>query len=141
MSRNASKSSLFLIEIIVAILFLALTGANCVRMFAKAHTLSQRSTDLGSAILYAQNAAESFRSVDGDFDRIIDLTGGTKAGETINVFYDSEWGPATSTSWTYRLTMVLHEDGGLRTANIYILRFIDPQDQPLYEIQAACYAG
>jgi len=41
--RN-SKSSLFLMELIIVIMFFALTSGSCIQLFAKAHQLTQKTT-------------------------------------------------------------------------------------------------
>ncbi len=43
--QNHKRSGIFLLEIMIAILFFALTGAVCLRTFVKAHTLSTQATE------------------------------------------------------------------------------------------------
>lgn len=65
--RNSSKSSLFLIELIIAILFFAIGSAVCVRAFVKAHDLSMRAKDLSFASAQASSAASVLEYTDGSF--------------------------------------------------------------------------
>ena len=44
--RESSKSSLFLLELMISIVFFALAAAGCVQVFAKAHMLSQEASRL-----------------------------------------------------------------------------------------------
>lgn len=55
-----SKSALFLMELIIVILFFALTSAVCMQVFVKAHLIAEDTNSMNQAILAANNAAESF---------------------------------------------------------------------------------
>lgn len=68
-----SKSGLFLMELIIALLFFALASTVCVRLFVKSATLSDSTVDLTYAVSRAQNLAECFLSCDGDITRVQDL--------------------------------------------------------------------
>ena len=50
MNRKGSKSALFLMELILAILFFAAASAVCVQLFVKAHLMSQDTVDLNRAV-------------------------------------------------------------------------------------------
>ena len=52
------KSSLFLLELIMAILFFSIVSAVCVQIFVKAHTLSQDAALLSTAVNECSDAAE-----------------------------------------------------------------------------------
>lgn len=56
--RESSKSSLFLLEQMISIVFFALAAAGCVQVFAKAHMLSQEAGRLDMAVSVAQSLAE-----------------------------------------------------------------------------------
>ena len=56
--RESSKSSLFLLELMISIVFFALAAAGCVQVFAKAHMLSQEAGRLDMAVSVAQSLAE-----------------------------------------------------------------------------------
>lgn len=55
--RNAGKSRLFLMELLIMLLFFAISTSVCLRLFAKAHTLTEESRCLTQAVTYAQSAA------------------------------------------------------------------------------------
>lgn len=61
-----SKSSLFLMELIIALLFFSLASTVCIRLFVNAHSLSGQTVDMNHAVNYAQNMAEAFTGCDGD---------------------------------------------------------------------------
>ena len=64
--RTHSKSSLFLIELIVSLCFFSLASVVCVRLFVYAHKVSTDSRRETLAIQMSQNAAECFIAADGD---------------------------------------------------------------------------
>ena len=58
MNRSSSRQSMFLMEIIIAILFFSLVSAVCLRIFTGARQMSQDTGNLHRAVNQAQNAAE-----------------------------------------------------------------------------------
>ena len=75
--RTNSKSSLFLIELIVTLCFFSLASVVCVRLFVYAHKVSTESRRETLAIQISQNAAECFIAADGDeaeFRRLFAMT-------------------------------------------------------------------
>lgn len=69
---NHSKSGLFLMELIICILFFALSAALCVQMFAHSHTVSKKNIDENNAILLCNNLAECFYAEFGELSKISD---------------------------------------------------------------------
>lgn len=57
-----SRSSLFLMELIIAILFFSLVSAVCLKAFARSHILSQDANALNDAVIQAESTAELIRS-------------------------------------------------------------------------------
>ena len=57
--KESSRSSLFLLELMISIVFFALAAAGCVQVFAKAHMLSQEAGRLDMAVSVAQSLAEA----------------------------------------------------------------------------------
>ena len=51
-NNSRSRSSLFLMELILVILFFAVAGSICVQIFVKAHLLSQSSSDLNLSLIH-----------------------------------------------------------------------------------------
>ena len=75
--RTHSKSSLFLIELIVSRCFFSRASVVCVRLFVYAHKVSTESRRETLAIQMSQNAAECFIAADGDeeeFRRLFAMT-------------------------------------------------------------------
>ena len=76
MSRKYSthKSSLFLLELILAILFFSIVSAVCVQLFVKSHTISQEAKSLSVAVNECADIAEIVYSSDSPEEMIDRLT-------------------------------------------------------------------
>ena len=114
-----SKSSLFLMEIIIAIFFFSLASAICLRLFASAHTLSDRDKDLNNALLWSQNLSESFYGCNGDLEAIkalypdAFLSEGVKNGDgTLIIFFNDDWEVVDDSlgEASYEAIMVIKKD-------------------------------
>ena len=57
-----SKSSLFLLELMVVLLLFALSSTVCVKLFAQAKLISRHSADTTMSVLHAQQVAERIKS-------------------------------------------------------------------------------
>lgn len=60
---KSSKSSLFLMELIIAILFFALASAVCIQLFVKSHLLGKTTTAENKALLMCQNFSEIYLGI------------------------------------------------------------------------------
>lgn len=90
-TRNSSKSSLFLIELIIAILFFAIGSAICVRGFVKAHSLSVDAQDLSFASAQVSSAASVLKYTDGSFEEFCRyFPDAAQDKDGFLVFYDSD---------------------------------------------------
>ncbi len=73
--RNRSKTTIFLIEQLIAVAVFAACAAVCVSIFAESYKTSSAAKDLNHALIVAKNGAERH-----------------KAGEIIGEeFYDENW--------------------------------------------------
>ncbi|MBQ6415183.1 MAG: hypothetical protein IJJ65_02920, partial [Butyrivibrio sp.] len=59
-TQENSRTSLFLMELIIVILFFALASAICLRLFAGAHLMAENDRNLNHALIWSQNLSESF---------------------------------------------------------------------------------
>lgn len=60
--RQTPRQGLFLIEMVIVILFFAVTAAICMRLFVGASYTSRAASDLSQAVLLAQTQAETIKS-------------------------------------------------------------------------------
>lgn len=88
---SAKKTSLFLIELVIAILFFSICAAVSMRMLAAAKINTEHSRNLSNASVKLRSAAELYKSVNGDIVMLAQkLDGGVWENEVV-VLYDEEW--------------------------------------------------
>lgn len=73
MHERASKSGLFLMELIIVIMFFSLASAVTVQLFVKSHLVSRTTVALTNSTMIVQNYAEVFRNSNGDFSELLDF--------------------------------------------------------------------
>lgn len=148
---QAHKSSLFLIELILAIAFFALASAVCLQLFVKSHTISHETAQLNTAVNLASSAAECFRTGDGDPNVLLSLMPELESGSdtaSFIAFYNAEGRACEEADAVYILTMMITEsfetqsgaapdnkntsEPALISAEIKVLLAED--DSPVYEL-------
>lgn len=134
MNRHFSKSGLFLMELMIAVLFFGLCAGVCLSMFAKAHQMSVRSQDLTRALNAAQQAAECFKE---DTDKIPELLGGYELEDGLYaIYYDDNWN-ISSAPGVYETRVVVASDGLMATADIAVLK----KGVEIYQVEVKKYGG
>ncbi len=88
MYNKSSKSSLFLMELIMSILFFSLAAAVCVQLFVQSHTLSKSSVELNHAVVECESLAELIYGTDGN-PTLDGLS--VWDGDTITYSYDKDF--------------------------------------------------
>ena len=104
--RNASKSRLVLIELVIMIVFLALAGAICINLFAKAHLMSDRSSDLSQGIPLVQEAAEWTKELAPDLPAIAKKLEGTVSEGMVVVYLDASFNVTQMEDMVYHLQVL-----------------------------------
>lgn len=120
--KNYNKSSLFLMEMILAIMFFALASAICIQVFVKAQTMNDENLQKAHAAMAASNIAETYRSQRLSEYYQVDNDG--------YVYFDKQWNLVSSAS-TYKVLLVEKEN----TLSITILY----QDKEIYSIDCMYY--
>ena len=103
--QHNSGSSLFLMEMILALLFLALSCAACVQIFAAARTNRLRAEQLNQIQALTTSVGEVLEGTDGSDDEILALIpDGVQENSDINWYYDSAWQICGQDSAAYVMT-------------------------------------
>lgn len=90
--HTRSKSSLFLTEMIISILFFSIAAACCIQIFVKAHLTSQKSENLNYAQNLASSMAETMMATEGAETEISKYFPTAIITEnTITLYYDKNW--------------------------------------------------
>lgn len=126
------RSSLFLLELMIAILFFSLASAVCVRFFAQSHQLSEDAAQLHMAVMQAQNIEEAVSGYNGSMEEIALLFPGcTATDEKMTIYYDENWNLCAESDSAYYLTLTLSGDTLLSGE---ILVFAQEESKALYQL-------
>ncbi len=112
-SKIHSKSSLFLMELIIAIFFFSLASAVCVRLFVGAHKLAEKSVNLNHAVNWTQNVAETFYSCNGNLNSIVDnFENSYSSDNKLILFFDGDWNmmAGASSEASYEVILITHRE-------------------------------
>lgn len=99
------KSSLFLMEQLIAILVFAICAAVCVRVFAASFAMSNEGRDMNNALIIAKNGAECYKSVSGDGENMAHVLSGVYTDNEVRVYYDEKRQPCGEDSAAYILSI------------------------------------
>lgn len=111
------KSSIFLLEIMLNILFFAILTTICIQLFFKAHILSKNTFLLDHAVAACTSIAEVYQSDPNGKEIIMTLyPDAIELNKTILFYFDENHLPCTETNSTYRA--VLEYDEIRHTAKI-----------------------
>ena len=119
--ENAKRSSLFLIELMAAILFFALASAVCILAFAKSHTKSIETAQLNMAVAKAQSAAEIFQTNDTPMEILLTIyEEGQIDGNTFTAYLDKDYNSCQKKDSSYTLKVAIHPAVQDQTAQITV---------------------
>ena len=97
-TQENSRTSLFLMELIICILFFALASAICLRLFVGAHVLAEKDENLNHALIWSQNLSESFYGCKGrilqmhnQFPNAFVTMSDNETDGSIVLFFDEDW--------------------------------------------------
>ena len=121
-----SKSSLFLMEIILNILFFSILATFCVQIFFKGYQLSKSTEKLHQAVTACTSIAEICQSTDSPEETLSSIyPESTSLNETILIYYNKDFLACGKQNAVYRATVDFLPDTS--TA------------ETLYELSASCY--
>ena len=101
--RHNNTSSLFLLELILAVLFFSVASALCIQIFTKAHLMSQDARDLNFAVNEVSSMAEQMAD-----DSLQDAA----------AYYDSSYASCEKADAVYVLTVHYEPEDTLLKAHI-----------------------
>ena len=111
------KSSLFLMEIMINILFFAVLVTICLQLFFKAHNLSEDTSVLHQAITSCTSIAEVYQSNPNGKEVILTIYPDAIAlNKTILIYFDENYIPCAESASSYRAVLEHNEE--TYTANI-----------------------
>lgn len=125
--RHNNTSSLFLLELILAVLFFSVASALCIQIFIKAHLMSQDARDLNFAVNEVSSMAEQISagtlhsdtaasSDDTASDPSTQMSDGTL--QDAAAYYDSSYASCEKADAVYVLTVHYEPEDTLLKAHI-----------------------
>lgn len=136
--RNRAKSSsLFLLELILAILFFSMASAVCVQFFVKSHLLSRNARELNTAVTEVSGTAELI-NVSGDIKSAAGVIQAeypeseTTGDSGIRIYYDGNFQPCAKQDAVYCLTAGFKEDKSMLLGELAMSRLED--DSVIYSL-------
>ncbi|MDR2357792.1 MAG: hypothetical protein LBD92_06920 [Oscillospiraceae bacterium] len=94
MKKSGTKTGLFLLELVIALLLFAFCAAICVQIFVGAKFRTRDSEALSKSVFLASSAAELYKAYGGDLDK---MRGAYGEGHSwlrdglLSVYYDENW--------------------------------------------------
>lgn len=116
--RQHSKSSLFLMELIIAILFFALASGICIQLFVYAHNKTRDSRDLSLAMTQCESAAELYRASQGNLSALAEPLSAQGGGSVLTCYYNEHGVFCPPESGAYQ--MLLRETGEDTLSTLFI---------------------
>ena len=116
----ARRSSLFLLECIISILFFIIAATVCIQLFAKSYTLSRDSENLTMAVQLTTSYVEEFR-------------GGKDFPEKLQIYYDESWIICEESESAHTLTITITSESNLMKGSFVM--------DDIYEITSTKYVG
>lgn len=125
--RHNNTSSLFLLELILAVLFFSVASALCIQIFTKAHLMSQDARDLNFAVYEVSSMAEqiSAGTLHSDTAASSDDTASDPSTQMPDdslqdaaAYYDSSYASCEKANAVYVLTVHYEPEDTLLKAHI-----------------------
>lgn len=138
-SQGKSKTSLFLMELVIAIMFFSVCAAICMQLFVQAHIIGNKTRELNYAVASAQGFAEVMRGTDGSIEEILKYYPmAASDNETFfEVYYDGDFNPCEYSDATYVGDVTLTPNGVIQNMNVKIVKIADYEE--IFSLNATKY--
>lgn len=124
--RVHSRAGLFLIELMISVLFFAITVSIFLQVFVKSENIRMESKELFEAQMNVASTAELIRG------KVLEVPDG-EVGRTI--FYNQEWKPCEEKERVYEIKLISHTKDQIK--NIAITA--SSREKMIYELQLQLY--
>ncbi len=133
-----SKSNLFLIELIIAVLFFSLAAAVCIQMFALGHSINKSNEEKEHAIVSCISLAEAFEAADGDAGAAAEYFPESQmTGNVITLYFDESWLATSGNEAVYKVSLTSSEEGMFSLADIKAVTIEDESE--IYSLGTRIY--
>jgi len=115
------RSSLFLLELMIAIFFFILASAICILLFVTAHTLENDSLNLNQAVHACTSAAEILRSQEEPLSLFSELyPDGALEKDGFCAYFNDSWQPCTVSDSVFVMHLQFSDKEHLRSGEIVV---------------------
>ncbi|HKM31939.1 MAG TPA: type II secretion system protein [Oscillospiraceae bacterium] len=122
--KSARRSSAFLVELLIVVLFFSIASAVTIKLFVAAHDKSVSSQELVNAVAQSQSVAEAIKATDSP-EQALSLLYRDKVASTgemqAEIFFDENWqvvGNPSSYKLTVKYSVTPEGAGEMLTAEI-----------------------
>lgn len=137
---KAKNSSLFLLELIIAILFFSICSAICVQLFVSSHLLTKRTTTLNMALNQATSAAETIKNSSDSAIALSTVFPTIRiTTDQLRVYYNAKWSACEQKDATYCMMIDLSSTGSMETGSIKVVGL--EENIQLYSLIVEHYRG
>ena len=139
--KSARRSSLFLLELMIAILMFSVASAWCVRLFVTARTVVSETEEQNRALNLASGYAEAFLA-SADFEAFLLEEGAEKeaAGNALyRFFYDRDWNICGEEDAAFYFETVISEEDNFEKCSFSFSRM--EEEEVLYLLDVEKYTG
>ncbi|MBW7572935.1 hypothetical protein [Caproiciproducens faecalis] len=143
MKRTSVPVNSFFVEMILVILFFAISVTVTLQLFVQANNRAHQSSDLSTAVIQAENIAEQVSALSSP-DQLPEAlkTAKQESGGSYRLNYNQEWKPtASDPRYTVDVTLKKSpsEGGTMVTAKIAVSRIKNGGEDSLYSLRSAKY--
>lgn len=134
MKPKKSKTSLFLMEIIITIGLFMVCGALCIQFFVNAHLIDKKSTTLNAAAIATDSVFNVLAAFDDPKEALTNCypLGSNEGYDTYLIFYDEAFNPVEQGGETYLQTITIKDtEDGCASIESHIT---DKDDQDIYTL-------
>lgn len=141
----ASRSSLFLIELIISIFFFIVSAAIILQLFVTSHFISKDTININNALYHSQNISEVFLGNNGLFSELKDVYKELDVKicnienlDSILLFFDENWKQTTdisSVKYVFFINHILQKantNNNYSCLDIYINKYSDTVYNAIY---------
>lgn len=125
-----SRTSLFLMELIISIFLFTVSSAVCIRLFVQAHFKEKAAKELQFALTEVQNAYEEIRGLAYAPDRLL---------QNSLQYYDENFRTCNADSASYCMTVSTYNNKEMLEAEISFSEFPVADSEPIYSTELKLY--
>lgn len=107
MKNRSSKSSLFLMELIIVILFFSIASGICMQIFVKAHLLTKQTNMEQQALLTTDSVIALLKNSPGDMEQINSIYGGEKKENKVTFYLDHSFQNTNSKNASFIVEVIM----------------------------------